>query len=214
MTVNNNNRPIIIAVDVDGNSFSVILKQNDMYSRFQSNFKNLAKEKLFPALKGPDSMDVKKFVDSSKEENLKITFSYSSERNIDWKNESPVFANAVMGFIMEFTEKAIRQMLDSSEFVPLSGYSFSKLKEESKRALTERRKLILIKTFDQYEKMGTVENENKYKFDIKILDPEKDRTEYANVYLILQNEDPKAAQKELTKKYLSELKYTDWNNWL
>lgn len=214
MTVNNNNRPIIIAVDVDGNSFSVILKQNDMYSRFQPNFKNLAKEKLFPALKGPDSMDVKKFVDSSKEENLKITFSYSSERNIDWKNESPVFANAVMGFIMEFTEKAIRQMLDSSEFVPLSGYSFSKLKEESKRALTERRKLILIKTFDQYEKMGTVENENKYKFDIKILDPEKDRTEYANVYLILQNEDPKAAQKELTKKYLSELKYTDWNNWL
>lgn len=214
MTVNNNNRPIIIAVDVDGNSFSVILKQNDMYSRFQSNFKNLAKEKLFPALKGPDSMDVKKFVDSSKEENLKITFSYNSERNIDWKNESPVFANAVMGFIMEFTEKAIRQMLDSSEFVPLSGYSFSKLKEESKRALTERRKLILIKTFDQYEKMGTVENENKYKFDIKILDPEKDRTEYANVYLILQNEDPKAAQKELTKKYLSELKYTDWNNWL
>lgn len=214
MTVNNNNRPIIIAVDVDGNSFSVILKQNDMYSRFQSNFKNLAKEKLFPALKGPDSMDVKKFVDSSKEENLKITFSYSSERNIDWKNESPVFANAVMGFIMEFTEKAIRQMLDSSEFVPLSGYSFSKLKEESKRALTERRKLILIKTFDQYEKMGTVENENKYKFEIKILDPEKDRTEYANVYLILQNEDPKAAQKELTKKYLSELKYTDWNNWL
>lgn len=214
MTVNNNNRPIIIAVDVDGNSFSVILKQNDMYSRFQSNFKNLAKEKLFPALKGPDSMDVKKFVDSSKEENLKITFSYSSERNIDWKNESPVFANAVMGFLMVFTEKAIRQMLDSSEFVPLSGYSFSKLKEESKRALTERRKLILIKTFDQYEKMGTVENENKYKFDIKILDPEKDRTEYANVYLILQNEDPKAAQKELTKKYLSELKYTDWNNWL
>ena len=214
MTVNNNNRPIIIAVDVDGNSFSVILKQNDMYSRFQSNFKNLAKEKLFPALNGPDSMDIKKFVDSSKEENLKITFSYSSERNIDWKNESPVFANAVMGFIMEFTEKAIRQMLDSSEFVPLSGYSFSKLKEESKRALTERRKLILIKTFDQYEKMGTVENENKYKFDIKILDPEKDRTEYANVYLILQNEDPKAAQKELTKKYLSELKYTDWNNWL
>ncbi len=214
MTVNNNNRPIIIAVDVDGNSFSVILKQNDMYSRFQSNFKNLAKEKLFPALKGPDSMDVKKFVDSSKEENLKITFTYNSERSIDWKNESPVFANAVMGFIMEFTEKAIRQMLDSSEFVPLSGYSFSKLKEESKRALTERRKLILIKTFDQYEKMGTVENENKYKFDIKILDPEKDRTEYANVYLILQNEDPKAAQKELTKKYLSELKYTDWNNWL
>lgn len=116
-------------------------------------------------------------------------------------------ANVLVTFLREFQSTAIGYMMAHSEFIPLEGYSFENLKEESTAALQANRRFVLIKNYDQYLSINP--QTGTCKFDIKIIDPEENKDEYAAVYCILQK-NPKEAQKELIKKYSDQLVEDDW----
>lgn len=203
-------------VGVSENTISVILKKNTLFVRFKKNFENLASQKLLPNIGNP-TLKIGDFplqqpgvVDEF------IEFKLIYENNLNSGDNFQSFVSnvtdMVLGFIQQFTFRAIGIMMKSSEFIPLSGYSFTNLKKESIEALRNKRKFILIKDYNQYLDNTGPNRKTMYKFDIKVIDPAIDRVEYADVFCILQK-DPEQAQRILQEKYTSQLKSDDWVCW-
>jgi hypothetical protein len=198
-----------------GNTFSAFVRKNSMYNRFADKFLDLARTKLLPVVGNPE-LKVSNFPvqinPGEKPENfLRFDLTYKSQLN------NPIvldtIANEFLTFVEAFTSRAIESMLRSSEFIPLSGYSFSNLKKEVVEALKANRKFIIIKDYDQYLGMKPSGTNSGFNFDIKVIDPKENRDEYAEVYCILQKNTPKQAQKILKERYKDQLQRENWYSW-
>lgn len=202
----------MITIAVKNGCISMYLKRNSIFEKFKKNFINLAKTKVLDKIDNP-KLTVEDFPITStpmlgSNDYIEIRLSYDdrySEENLQVMCQE--VANVLVTFLREFQSTAIGYMMAHSEFIPLEGYSFENLKEESTAALQANRRFVLIKNYDQYLSINP--QTGTCKFDIKIIDPEENKDEYAAVYCILQK-NPKEAQKELIKKYSDQLVEDDW----
>lgn len=206
-----------VLISVNGSTVSIFLKKNTLFVRYRTNFLNLAKTKVLPNIGNP-KLEIKDFPvnvpgNTMGNEYIEVQLQYGKDMmNENAQSIAGNIADKFLMFIDQFTMTAIDNMMSTSEFIPLSGYSFENLKEEAKAALQAKRKFILIKDYDQYLNMGP-DKKAPYKFNIKVIDPEKNREEYADVFCILQKENPKEAQRVLSEKYKEQLKFDDWTTW-
>lgn len=205
---------IMIAVKEDG--ISAFLKRNSIFDKFRCNFLNLAKDRLLPKINNPElsiqdypvfNLPANNSGNCNDYVEIKFTYSGDSYNEDTLQKMCSKVADEFLTFLGMFIMTAIGHMMSHSEFIPLKGYSFENLKKESTDALKANRRFILIKDYDQYKSINP--QTGTCKFDIKIIDPEENKNEYAEIYCILQKS-PKEAQKELIKKYSNQLKEDDW----
>lgn len=87
------------------------------------------------------------------------------------------------------------------EFIPLDGYSFDEMSEEIKEAVTNKKDLMIIKDFSEFqksEKTGKC-NFNQYRLDYGT-------SEYADAVIMIW----KKQKEALRKMYQDKLVYTEW----
>lgn len=111
--------------------------------------------------------------------------------------------NSVMGFIYNFTDKAVKNMDKTRECLPLRGYPEEELKNDVIKALNAKRDLLIIDTFQAWVKgMRTGERSyNQYLVKYKT-----QQSEYSDIVLMIVN----GKFKEWRKKYKGQLKKVDW----
>lgn len=111
--------------------------------------------------------------------------------------------NSVMGFIYNFTDKAVKNMDKTRECLPLRGYPEEELKKDIVKALNAKRDLLIIDTFQAWVKgMRTGERSyNQYLVKYKT-----QQSEYSDIVLMIVN----GKFKEWRKKYKGQLKKVDW----
>lgn len=102
----------------------------------------------------------------------------------------------------KFTRCALKKELMSTEFVPLQGYPEDNLKEEIVAALKGKRKLCILKDYNEYLSM---QEKEQYLFHQYIL--EYGTNEYVNAILYIRN----GNMKKLRELYNDKLVLTDWN---
>ena len=102
----------------------------------------------------------------------------------------------------KFTRCALKKELMSTEFVPLQGYPEENLKEEIVAALKGKRKLCILKDYDEYLSM---QEKEQYLFHQCIL--EYGTNEYVDAILYIRN----GNMKKLRELYNDKLVLTDWN---
>lgn len=102
----------------------------------------------------------------------------------------------------KFTRCALKKELMSTEFVPLQGYPEENLKEEIVEALKGKRKLCILKDYDEYLSM---QEKEQYLFHQCIL--EYGTNEYVDAILYIRN----GNMKKLRELYNDKLVLTDWN---
>ena len=102
----------------------------------------------------------------------------------------------------KFTRCALKKELQTTEFVPLKGYPEENLKEEIIGALKGKRKLCILKDYDEYLSM---QEKSLYIFHQYIL--EYGTNEYVDAVLYIRN----GNLKKLRELYGDKLVLTDWN---
>lgn len=102
----------------------------------------------------------------------------------------------------KFTRCALKKELSTTEFVPLKGYPEENLKEEIILALKGKRKLCILKDYDEYLNM---QEKDMYVFHQYIL--EYGTNEYIDAILFIHN----GNMKKLKELYGDKLVLTDWN---
>lgn len=111
--------------------------------------------------------------------------------------------NSVMGFIYLFTDKAIKNMDKTREYLPLKGYPEEELKNDVIKALESKRDLLIIDTYSAWiNGMKTGERSfNQYLVRYKT-----QQSEYCDIVLMIMN----GKFKEWRKKYKSQLTKVCW----
>ena len=104
--------------------------------------------------------------------------------------------------LSKFTRCALKKELMSTEFVPLEGYPEENLKEEIISALKGKRKLCILKDYEEYLNM---QEKELYLFHQYIL--EYGTNEYVDAILYIRN----GNFKKLRELYNDKLVLTDWN---
>ena len=102
----------------------------------------------------------------------------------------------------KFTRCALKKELSTTEFVPLEGYPEENLKEEIISALKGKRKLCILKDYDEYLSM---QEKGLYVFHQYIL--EYGTNEYIDAVLFIRN----GNFKKLRDLYSDKLVLTDWD---
>ena len=111
--------------------------------------------------------------------------------------------NSVMGFIYLFTDKAIKNMDKTREYLPLKGYPEEELKKDVVNALKNKRDLLIIDTYSAWiNGMNTGERSfNQYLVKYKT-----QQSEYCDIVLMITN----GKFKEWRKKYKPQLTQVNW----
>lgn len=111
--------------------------------------------------------------------------------------------NSVMGFIYLFTDKAIKNMDKTREYLPLKGYPEEELKKDVIEALNKKRDLLIIDTYSAWiNGMNTGERSfNQYLVKYKT-----QKSEYCDIVLMIAN----GKFKEWRNKYKSRLTKVNW----
>lgn len=102
----------------------------------------------------------------------------------------------------KFTRCALKKELMSTEFIPLKGYPEENLKEEIIAALKGKRRLCILKDYDEYLNM---QEKEQYLFHQYIL--EYGTNEYIDAILYIRN----GNIKKIRELYNDKLVLTDWN---
>lgn len=102
----------------------------------------------------------------------------------------------------KFTRCALKKELSTTEFVPLKGYPEESLKEEILGALKGKRKLCILRDYEEYLNMQEKES---YVFHQHIL--EYGTNEYADAVLFIRY----GNMRKLRDLYSDKLVLTDWN---
>lgn len=102
----------------------------------------------------------------------------------------------------KFTRCALKKELSTTEFVPLTGYPEENLKEEIIGALKGKRKLCILRDYDEYLNM---QDKELYVFHQYIL--EYGTNEYVDAVLYIRN----GKLSKLRELYSDRLVLTDWN---
>ena len=117
-------------------------------------------------------------------------------KSIEMKN-----LNLALDLILRsFISTALSQEVSTKEFIPLKGYSFSKLQKEIQDAVKKKRTLCIVDTYTNYLNMCT----NKFKIQQYLIEPNTE--EYADAAIMLY-------KKEVDKfrnTYASKLSLTEW----
>ena len=188
----------------DNNKVVFILETN-LLNRYFSNLKGLVENDkdvpsdieveqrnsntaLISFSPGPESSSVQKIGDSN-----------SSSYRIAIDSRKVESINRVLN---KFTRCALKKELMSTEFVPLEGYPEDNLKEEIVAALEGKRKLCILKDYDEYLSM---QEKDLYVFHQYIL--EYGTNEYVNAILYIRN----GNFNKLKELYSDKLVLTDWN---
>jgi hypothetical protein len=111
--------------------------------------------------------------------------------------------NSVMGFIYLFTDKVIKNMDKTREYLPLKGYPEDELKKDVIKALEAKRDLLIIDTYSAWiNGMKTGERSfNQYLVKYKT-----QKSEYCDIVLMIMN----GKFKEWRKKYKPQLAKVCW----
>lgn len=111
--------------------------------------------------------------------------------------------NSVMGFIYLFTDKAIKNMDKTREYLPLKGYPEEELKKDVIEALDNKRDLLIIDTYSAWiNGMKTGERSfNQYLVKYKT-----QKSEYCDIVLMIMT----GKFKEWRKKYKPQLTKVNW----
>lgn len=111
--------------------------------------------------------------------------------------------SSVMGFIYLFTDKAIKNMDKTREYLPLKGYPEEELKNDVIKALNAKRDLLIIDTYSAWiNGMKTGERSfNQYLVKYKT-----QKSEYCDIVLMIMN----GNFKEWRKKYKPQLTQVSW----
>ena len=112
-------------------------------------------------------------------------------------------ANKLHSVLHKFEKCALKKELNTTEFIPLDGYPVENLKEEILSCIKDKRRLCIIKDYQEYLNM---EETGKYVFNQYVV--EYDTDEYANAVLFIRNGD----FDKLREIYESKLVLTDWLN--
>lgn len=142
-----------------------------------------------------------------------ISFSPGPETSVK-KNEVPDGSNSyriaidsrkvesINRVLNKFTRCALKKELATTEFVPLTGYPEENLKEEIIGALKGKRKLCILRDYEEYLNM---QDKELYIFHQYIL--EYDTNEYIDAVLFIRN----GNFDKLRELYNDKLVLTDWN---
>lgn len=104
--------------------------------------------------------------------------------------------------LSKFTRCALKKELMSTEFIPLEGYSEENMKSEIIEAVKGKRKLCILKDYNEYLSM---QEKDLYIFHQHILEYGTD--EYVNAVLYIRN----GNIQKLRELYGDKLVLTDWN---
>ena len=119
---------------------------------------------------------------------------------------------AVMKFVSAFLNRVVMDMCKHREFLPLTGYPEKSLVEDVKEALSNKRDLIIIDTYQAYldsklkAKSAQEDEETKIRFNQVHLKYKEDKSEYCDVVCMLTSGNFKEWRKTYTPKLVS----TDW----
>ena len=138
-----------------------------------------------------------------------IQFSPGPESSVQ-KNDGGAFRIAIDSrkvecinkILNKFTRCALKKELSTTEFVPLKGYPEESLKEEILGALKGKRKLCILRDYEEYLNM---QEKELYVFHQHIL--EYGTNEYADAVLFIRY----GNMKKLRDLYSDKLVLTDWN---
>jgi hypothetical protein len=112
-------------------------------------------------------------------------------------------ANKLHNVLNKFEKCALKKELSTTEFIPLTGYPIENLKEEILTCIEGKRKLCIIKDYQEYLDM---EKTGKYIFHQSIVEYGTD--EYADAVLFIRS----GNFDKLKELYESKLVLTDWLN--
>lgn len=187
----------------DNNKVVFILETN-LLNRYFPNLKGLVEnDKDVPS-------DIE--VEQRNSNTALISFSPGPESNIQ-KNESGGAGSfriaidsrkvdSINKVLNKFTRCALKKELSTTEFVPLKGYPEENLKEEIILALKGKRKLCILRDYDEYLNM---QEKELYIFHQYIL--EYGTNEYVDAVLYIRN----GNFKKLRELYTDKLVLTNWN---
>ena len=107
---------------------------------------------------------------------------------------------AVNDFLDCFVNAGLTHELKRNEFIPLEGYPEDKLSEEIIDAYNSKRNLCIVKNYKEYDNRV----KNGFRFTQKIIPYGSE--EYVDAAIMIRKRDISS----LKKKYLPELKLTEW----
>ena len=116
------------------------------------------------------------------------------------KNLPDLVTEHLSNVLETFSRRALEHEMKEIEFIPLSGYSMDKLKEDIEQAIKDKRDLVLIDTYANYKKLVRQETIETKQCRFKYLD-----NDYADVAYLIHS----GNSGEL-KKYKSRLEKTSW----
>ena len=186
----------------DSNKVVFILETN-LLNRYFPNLKGLVEgDKNVPS-------DIE--VEQKNSNTALISFSpgpESTQQKTEGSNSSYRIAidsrkvDSINRVLSKFTRCALKKELQTTEFVPLKGYPEENLKEEIIGALKGKRKLCILRDYDEYLSM---QEKSLYVFHQYIL--EYGTNEYVDAILYIRN----GNLKKLRELYSDKLVLTDWN---
>lgn len=187
----------------DNNKVVFILETN-LLNRYFPNLKGLVEnDKDVPS-------DIE--VEQRNSNTALISFSPGPESNIQKSESSGAGSfritidsrkvDSINKVLNKFTRCALKKELSTTEFVPLKGYPEENLKEEIILALKSKRKLCILRDYDEYLNM---QEKELYIFHQYIL--EYGTNEYVDAVLYIRN----GNFKKLRELYTDKLVLTDWN---
>lgn len=102
-----------------------------------------------------------------------------------------------------FVNSGLKKELKTTEFIPLNGYSVSNMQEEILKAVKNKRKICIIKDYQEYLNNGI--EKNSYRFNQYMIDYGTD--EYYNAVILINSGD----FETLKKDYIPKLKAENWD---
>lgn len=109
------------------------------------------------------------------------------------------YAETYKDIFTTFEEAALRKELKSTEFIPLDGYSYDNLSNEIKGCVAGKRKLCIIKNFDEY-----LNRNNQYMYHQHVI--EYGTQEYYDTVVLIYEK----KFDELKAKYADKLVLESW----
>ena len=116
------------------------------------------------------------------------------------KNLPNLITEKLSSLLENFAKVAMESEMSMLEFMPLSGYPISKLKEDLDAAIKDKRDLVLIDTYKNYQKLINLETIESNQLRLKFID-----NDYADVAYLIHSGDIQGL-----KKYKSKLKLNSW----
>lgn len=126
-------------------------------------------------------------------------------KDIDFSNPKKGLAivNKLNQIINTFINSGLKKELKTTEFIPLNGYSVSKMQDEILKAVENKRKLCIIKDYKEYVNNGI--EKGSYRFHQYMIDYGTE--EYYNAVILISGGD----FDTLTRMYASKLKEESWD---